>query len=158
MLIYVQASGSIGSIILQGLIESSKFNITALSRYQSNAAFPSQVTVRKTDFSSADLEDAFKDQDVVISALGLGGFGEQQKLVDAAVRAGVKRFLPSEFSANSEDAAVVRLLPLFGEKKALIEYLRSKESEGLSWTGLAVGLLFDWVGDMHLATLLDSLS
>jgi hypothetical protein len=82
----------------------------------------------------------------VISALGVEGFDQQQKLVDAAVRAGVKRFLPSEFSSSSEDPAVLGLFPLFEVKKNLIDYLKSKEKDGLSWTGLATGLLFDWVG------------
>lgn len=79
--------------------------------------------------------------------MGVEGFDQQQKLVDAAVRAGVKRFLPSEFSSSSEDPAVLGLLPLFEVKKNLIEYLKNKEQDGLSWTGLATGLLFDWVSD-----------
>lgn len=133
-------------------MDANKFNITAVSRYTSRASFPNGVTVYKTDFSDEDLVTAFKDQDVVISTVGLAGFGEQKKLVDAAIRAGVKRFLPSEYSANTEDPVVAHMMPLvFGEKKELLEYLRSKESEGLSWTGLAVGLLFDWVGDMYLS-------
>ncbi|RHZ46911.1 aromatic alcohol reductase [Aspergillus thermomutatus] len=140
----VGASGSIGKIILHGLLASAKFNITVLSRKESEATFPAGVTVRKTDYSEADLEAAFKGQDVVISALGAMGFGEQKKLVDAAVRAGVQRFLPSEFSASSQDEAVLHLLPLFEQKKELIEYLKTKETEGLSWTGIATAMLLDW--------------
>lgn len=75
----------------------------------------------------------------------MGGFGEQKKIVDASLRAGVRRFLPSEFSASSQDEAVLQLLPLFGQKKELIEYLKSKESDTFSWTGVATGLLLDWV-------------
>lgn len=84
-------------------------------------------------------------QDVVISALGATAFSEQKQIVDAAVKTGVKHFIPSEFSASSQDAAVLRLLPLFGKKREVIEYLESKQCEGLSWTGVAAGLLFDWV-------------
>ncbi|KAH7123263.1 NmrA-like family protein [Dactylonectria estremocensis] len=140
----VGASGNVGRIILDGLIASSKFEITAISRQESNATFPTGVTVRKTDFTDADLQAAFKGHDVVISALGAGGFDEQKKLVDAALSAGVKHFLPSEFSASVEDEAVLQLLPLFGQKKELIKYLQSKESTGLSWTGIAISGLFDW--------------
>ena len=86
-----------------------------------------------------------KGQDAVISVVGATGFGEQKKFVDAAIRAGVKRFLPSEFSISSQNEAVLQLLPLFGQKKELVEYLKSKESEGLTWTGLAASCLFDWV-------------
>jgi hypothetical protein len=141
-----QASGSIGKIILDGLIASSQFEITAISRKESEATFPPGVALLKTDYSETDLETAFKGKDVVISAVGASAFGEQKKFVDAAVRAGVKRFIPSEFSVNSQNEAVVQLLPLFGQKKQLIEYLKSKETDGLTWTGIATSGLFDWVG------------
>ncbi|KAH6609156.1 hypothetical protein Trco_002502 [Trichoderma cornu-damae] len=140
----VGASGSIGKIILEGLVAAGGFNITVVSRKESAATFPSGVTVHKSDFSDADLQSAFKGQDVIISALGATSFGEQKKLVDAAVAAGVKRFLPSEFSSSSQDAAVLQLLPLFGQKSELIDYLKSKQSAGFSWTGVATSLLFDW--------------
>lgn len=112
--------------------------------------FPSGVTVHKSDFSDADLEAVFKGKDAVISALGATGFGEQKKLVDAAIRAGVKRFIPSEFSANSQNDTVIQLLPLFGQKKEIIEYLRSKEADELTWTGIATSGLLDWVGAFHI--------
>ncbi|KAH8433991.1 aromatic alcohol reductase [Aspergillus melleus] len=140
----VGASGSIGKIILNGLIEYSLFSITAITRKESEATFPPGVTVRKTDFSESDLEAAFKGKDAVISTVGATGFAEQKKLVDAALRAGVKRFIPSEFSASNQNENVVRLLPLFGQKTEVLKYLKTKESEGLSWTGIVPSLLFDW--------------
>ncbi|KPM46346.1 hypothetical protein AK830_g88 [Neonectria ditissima] len=138
------ASGNVGKIILDGLVTSSKFNITVLQRQESKATFGTGIDVRKTDFSDKDLENALKGQDAVISALGAAAFGEQKKIVDAAVRAGVKRFLPSEFSASIEDDTVLQLLPLFTQKKEIIQYLKTKQSEGFSWTGLATSGLFDW--------------
>ncbi|KAF4771882.1 hypothetical protein N7455_008016 [Penicillium solitum] len=140
----IGASGSIGKIILDGLVASSQFEITVISRKESEATFPPGVTVLKTDYSDKDLEAAFKGKDVVISAVGATGFGEQKKFVDVAIRAGVKRFIPSEFSVNSQNDAVLQLLPLFGQKKELIEYLKSKETDGFTWTGIATSGLFDW--------------
>lgn len=127
------------------MVADGSFNIVVISRKDSNATFPAKVTVYKSDFSEGDLETAFKGQDAVISALGATGFSEQKKLVDAAIRAGVKRFIPSEFSASSQNAAVLQLLPLFGQKAELIEYLKAKQSVDFSWTGIATSLLFDWV-------------
>lgn len=129
------------------MISDGSFNITVISRKDSSATFSPGVTVYKSDFSEADLQTAFKGQDAVISALGAAGFSEQKKLVDSAISAGVKRFLPSEFSSSSQDAAVLQLLPLFGQKSELIEYLKSKQSASFSWTGVASSLLFDWVSD-----------
>ncbi|KAJ5520100.1 hypothetical protein N7463_000553 [Penicillium fimorum] len=150
----IGASGNVGKIILGSLVASSQFGITVISRKESEATFPPGVTVLKTDYSGKGLEVAFKGQDVVISAVGASAFGEQKKFVDAAICAGVRRFIPSEFSANSQNDAVLQLQPLFGPKKELVEYLKSKEADGLTWTGLANGFLeFDVAS--HTATIWD---
>jgi hypothetical protein len=73
------------------------------------------------------------------------GFLEQKTLIDAAVKAGIKRFLPSEISSNTLSDTVRQLVPIFEPKKVVLDYFDSKESTGLSWTGFAVGCLFDWV-------------
>ncbi|KAL4759382.1 aromatic alcohol reductase [Aspergillus foveolatus] len=139
----VGASGSVGQILLTALLKASDFNITVLARSSSTASFPASVTVRKSDFSLADLRGALTGQDAVISAVGATAFAEQKKLIDAAVAAGVSRFIPSEFSAESQNDTVLALLPLFGQKKEVIDYLKTKERH-LSWTGIACSGLFDW--------------
>ncbi|KAL4804585.1 hypothetical protein BDV18DRAFT_161680 [Aspergillus unguis] len=139
----VGASGSIGQILLKALIAAG-LNVLVVTRTTSTATFPPGTTVRKSDFSSTDLEEAFRDQDAVVSALGATGFGEQKKLIDAAIAAGVARFIPSEFSADSLNDAVLGLLPLFGQKKEAIEYLKAKQSNSFSWTGICSSGLFDW--------------
>lgn len=116
-----------------------------MSRNTSDATFPPNVNVRKTDFSESDLFSAFKGQDAVVSAVGATGFTEQKKFIDAAAHAGVKRFIPSEFSSNTLNEPVRQMLPLFNQKKEVLDYLKSKESFGLTWTGIATALLFDWV-------------
>ena len=119
-----------------------------MSRKESKASFPAGITVHKSDFSDADLEAAFKGQDAVISAVGATAFGEQKKVVDSAIRSGVLRFIPSEFSSNSQNEAVLKLAPFFGQKKELIEYLKTKQSDGLSWTAIATSGLLDWVSNL----------
>ena len=71
--------------------------------------------------------------------------------IDAAVKAGVKRFIPSELSTNTLSDAVRQLVPVFGAKKAILDYLKDRESSGLTWTGLSGGLMLDWVGCTKLA-------
>jgi hypothetical protein len=146
----VQASGDIGKIILDSLVASSMFSITVISRKESEAVFPPGIKVLKTGLSGDSLEAAFQGQDAVISVVGATGFSEQKALVDAAIRAGVQRFIPSEFSANSQNDAVLQLLPLFGQKNDLIKYLKSKESPAFTWTGIATSALFDWVSDSRV--------
>ncbi|KAJ5979545.1 NmrA-like family protein [Penicillium waksmanii] len=140
----IGGGGNIGKIVLDALVSSEQFNITAIQRKESEATFHPSIKLIKSDLSGESLEEIFKGQDAVISTVGATGFAEQQKFVDAALRAGVKRFIPSELSTSSEDDAVIGLLPLFGVKKNIIDYLKSKESEGLSWTGIATSGLLDW--------------
>ena len=101
--------------------------------------------MQKTDFTEEDLVPKLKGQDAIVSAVGPTGFAQQKVIIDAAIRAGVKRYLPSELSGNTLSDSVRELVPIFQAKKDVLDYLRTKESEGLSWTGLATGFLFDWV-------------
>ncbi|KAL4863330.1 hypothetical protein BDV12DRAFT_177573 [Aspergillus spectabilis] len=140
----IGASGSIGQILLSTLLDSSDFNVTVITRSSSETSFPPGVTVRKSDFSQADLVSAFEGQDAVVSAVGATGFSEQSKFIDAAIQAGVSRFIPSEFSADTLNHAILALLPLFRQKKEVIECLKSKQSPSFTWTGLACALLLDW--------------
>lgn len=82
----------------------------------------------------------------MISIVGNGGFSNQQKLIDAALAAGVKRFIPSEFGNNTADERVRALAPLLDGKKAIVDYLKEKQDR-LSWTALITGPFFDWVSD-----------
>ena len=133
-----------GKIILDALVSDTRFNVTALTRASSTSTFPAGVTVRNTGYSNADLVEAFKGQDAVISVVGLSGF------IDAAIFAGVKRFIPSEFSSNTLSPAVLEMLPVFGQKKEVLDYLKKKETSGLTWTAIWPALLFDSVTFPHL--------
>lgn len=82
----------------------------------------------------------------MVSAVGGAGFSQQKNFINAAIRAGVKRFLPSEFSTNTRSDAVRDLVPVFGAKQEVLNLLEAKESAGFTWTALAVGPLLDWVG------------
>jgi hypothetical protein len=106
--------------------------------------------VKETDFSPDSLATIFKGQDAVISVVGGTGFADQKPYIDAAVKAGVKRFFPSEFGINGQSKAVQELTPFFAVKQEVLDYLVEKEKDGLTWTGLIVGVLFDWVCGLSL--------
>ncbi|KAH9217034.1 NmrA-like family protein [Leptodontidium sp. 2 PMI_412] len=139
----IGASGSVGKLILDALVREARFHVTVLTRSSSTAIFPTDITTRKTDYSAADLIKAFAGQDAVISVVGLSGFTEQKSFIDAAISAGVKRFIPSEFSSNTLSPAVLQLLPIFAQKKEVLDYLKEKEGSGLTWTAIWPALLFD---------------
>lgn len=127
--------------------------VTIVTRAESEATFPPDVTLVKTPYTEADLTEAFKGQDAVISIVGANGLAYQKVFVDAAINAGVRRFMPSEFSVNTLSNAVRELLPLFDAKLELLDYLKGKENAGLTWTALATGPLFDWVRILNRSTL-----
>lgn len=110
------------------------------------------VNVIQTSYAEPELVEILKGQDAVISTVGATGFSDQKALIDAAIKAGVKRFIPSELSTNTLSAAVRELVPVFEAKKAILDYLREKESTGLTWTGLAGGPLLDWVSRTYPRT------
>jgi len=100
--------------------------------------------VIKASYEAHSLESAFKGQDAVISLVGNAGFHDQERFIDAAIAAGVKWFVPSEFGSNTADERNLKIVPIFDDKRNVVEYLKSKESQGLSWTALITGMFFDW--------------
>ena len=102
------------------------------------------MKVVKADYDSPDsLKEAFKGQDAVISLVGGTALGDQNKLIDAAIAAGVKRFIPSEFGSNTADARTRAVVPVFEAKFGTANYLKSKEKE-ISWTAIVTGAFLDW--------------
>lgn len=101
----MQATGNVGSGVLPELLKSN-FNITVLSREGSSAVFPEGVKVVKTDYSISSLTKALTGQDAVVSMLPIVALAEQQKVAEAALAAGVKRFIPSEFGSDTAVSAV----------------------------------------------------
>lgn len=90
---------------------------------------------------------AFQGQDAVVSALGTFNVPAQKTAIDAAVASKVKRFIPSEYGGNTAIAADpgLEFLSFAKDKVDIVNHLKSKESEGLSWTAICTGIFFDWV-------------
>ena len=138
-----QASGNLGSIILPALLRD--FEVTIVTRSSSSASYPDNVKVIKIDYTEDELLRVFQGQDAIVSAVGPTGFLEQKAFIDAAIKASVMRFVPSEYSSSTVNDVARQVVPVFEYKKQVLDYLREKESTGLTWTGLATGPLLDWV-------------
>ncbi|KAF9533154.1 hypothetical protein CPB83DRAFT_880295 [Crepidotus variabilis] len=143
------ASGNLGPAILNELIATKKFDISVLSRPDSQSNFPSSVNVHKTDYSLASLNAilSISKFDAVVSALSVvrpGIDALQINLIDAAKANGVKRFIPSEFGSDTVKPEVATLVPIFGSKLEAVAHLRSLESDDFTWTSIITGAFFDW--------------
>lgn len=143
------ATGNLGVPILDALLDAN-FPVTVLTRKGSSNAskLPSNpnITIKEVDYGSvSDLTAALKGIDAVVSTLATEVVGTQTLLIDAAIAAGVSRFIPSEFgsdTANPKTAA----LPVFKFKVDTAKYLQSKvaENPSFSYTLILNGAFFDW--------------
>ena len=140
------ASGNLGPAILNQLLLAD-FTVTVLTRPDSHSSFPPTVKVVSVDYDSPDsLTSALKGQDALISTLGSLAIGVQVRLIDAAIAAGVKRFIPSEFGSNNRNERA-RKLPVYAAKVKIQEYLAEKAPEsqnaGFTYTCIFTSAFFD---------------
>ncbi|MCJ1420838.1 hypothetical protein MMC32_007197 [Xylographa parallela] len=165
--IILGAGGNLGPSILSALTSDPHFTVSVLSRHSSTSTFPAHVTVHRISdaYPEAELVAAFQGQDAVVSTLSHAAGGGHKAITDAAVKAGVKRFVASEFGSNTQNANLMALVPsMFKPKVAVVDYLREQESAGLTWSAFITGAFFDWglkVGFLgfdiaaHTATIFD---
>jgi saccharopine dehydrogenase-like NADP-dependent oxidoreductase len=141
----IGASGNVGEGVLPSLLQKTNLQITVISRPESKATFPAAVNVvRASADDPASFEKAFQGQDAVLSLVPSFGASNESLIVDAAAKAGVKYFVPSQFGHDTTDPKVVELLPLFIDKVRVVEKLRSHEST-MGWAGIVTGMFLDWV-------------
>ncbi|RAO69769.1 uncharacterized protein BHQ10_005781 [Talaromyces amestolkiae] len=122
----VGGSGLLGRFVLEKLLASNKFNIQVLQRTGSSSTYAATVKVVEADFEDLQsLTAALEGQDAVVSTVGEKGIIVQKLLIDAAITAGVKRFLPSNFGSNMSNPNS-RKLPVFKGKVIIEDYLVEK--------------------------------
>ena len=79
---------------------------------------------------------AFRGADAVVSAVGRQHIAAQQPLIDAAVDAGVKRFLPSEGAGDISNEAI-RDSPATRPKVKIQDHLVGLAEAGkIEWTAV----------------------
>ena len=148
--IIVGATGHVGTHLVSTFDADPHFQVSILSRASSDCSqFPSHIPVYRVsknyDTSEAELVELLRGQDIIVSAIGTQAIAQQKTVIDAAVKVGVKVFVPSEFGHDTRNEKAARLLPPFfvAQKREIVEYLQSKETKGLKWTALVTGPLFE---------------
>ncbi|KAJ5856456.1 uncharacterized protein N7529_010400 [Penicillium soppii] len=142
----VGASGNVGPAVLEQLLVAG-FDVTVLTRSDSDKKFDSRAQIAKVDYESFDsLKDALANQDVVVSTLNVGAvpLAIHSRIIDAAAATGVKRFIPSEYGCDTTNAQAAKL-PVFGDKVKVQEHLKNtSQTSGLSYSLLITGPFLDW--------------
>ena len=141
----VGASGNVGEVVLPTLLQKTNLKITVISRPESKATFPPNVQVLRASVDDpSSFEKAFQGQDAVLCLISPFEVSKEGMIVDAAIKMGVKYFIPSEFGHDTTDPKVLEVLPIFKAKRAVIKNLESHEAK-MGWTGIITGLFLDWV-------------
>lgn len=85
----------------------------------------------------------------MVSVIATMAIASQNLLFDAAIAAGVKRIIPSEFGTDTQTVTGPMKMMLAG-KIAALEYLKEKtqENPSVTWTGISNSAFFDWVGSI----------
>lgn len=105
---------------------------------------PSSFEVRAVDYNSpSSLDNALKDCHTVLSVIHDEGgkTSNQILLLDAAVRVGIKRFVPSEWSVGPIGSAQVTLFAV-----AKPPVWEACEKSGMEWSRFNVGVFMNYLG------------
>ncbi|KAJ5787106.1 hypothetical protein N7457_002096 [Penicillium paradoxum] len=141
--------GMLGSAVLAQLIDAG-FQVTVLSRTASSMdESHSSVRTMQVDYSSIDkLVTALQGQDAVVSTVGTSGISIQKTVIDASIRAGIRRFIPSDFGALTTRPGA-ESLPLNAPWIEIQSYLTEKALGGqIEYTLFAVGPFLEFVMSM----------
>jgi hypothetical protein len=77
--------------------------------------------------------------------LSTANIAKQKTVIDAVAAAKVKRFMPSEFGSDTSVESLEKMAPFLKGKQDVMDYVKTKEAEGLTWTALFTGPWIDWV-------------
>lgn len=151
----VGAGGQAGSSIVKALLETSKFNVTALTREDSSSSFPPSVQVKKGDYKSPEfLASALQGQDALIITLAFGVPEEiQHRLIEAAAAAGVAYVIPNEYGSDTANPKILEAIPMLQTKTQYREKIQSLGKS--SWIAVINGYWTDFVRTLPHGSPLD---
>ena len=102
------------------------------------------------DYTSQEsLQTAVKGHDAVVSTVAGVAVAGQKPLIDAAIAAGVKHFVPADYAMSLKSPGV-RLLPPYTDVLEIEKYLRARSDE-IPWTVVACGGFLEYSFDLPFA-------
>ena len=144
----VGATGRSGRTITEALLQTGRFNVTALTREGSDtSAFPSSLhAVKPVDYSSISaLTSALNNQDVLIITLAVTAPPEVQfALVDAAVAAGVKYIMPNQWGGDLAKEQSLRDTHMWDRYKSVVDHIERTGQGKTAWIGCACSFWYEF--------------
>ncbi|KAK5164606.1 uncharacterized protein LTR77_009812 [Saxophila tyrrhenica] len=147
------ASGALGTPLVHALL-AANFQVTALTRLDSQSTHPPGVKVARVDYTShSSLSAALTGHDALVVTLTPSASGDQDPIMRAAIAAGVYRIIPSEFGGDMLHPRV-RTLPVFKGKRdtqTLVRRLCAESRGTTTFTLVFNNLFLDWGIELGLA-------
>jgi uncharacterized protein YbjT (DUF2867 family) len=144
--IVVGGGGHLGSHVVSAFDTDPHFEVSILSRHSSKFTFPPHIPVHRVsdNYEETELVEIFTGQDAIICTIASEAVHQQKPIINAAVKARVRHFVPSEFGHDTRNNPAAELFPQFyAAKRQIVEYLKSKEGDGLKWTAFVTGPFFE---------------
>ncbi|KAF5637112.1 hypothetical protein F52700_4849 [Fusarium sp. NRRL 52700] len=136
--------GLLGSVVLEELVNAG-FSVTVLSRNPAAIKdLPFGVKTHQVDYSSEDsVVEALRGNDVAVATFGSGAIMGQEPIIEACIKAGVKRYIPADWGSVTTDPEA-RTLPINYPLVQVQESLKKKaEASLLEYTIFSVGAFLD---------------
>ncbi|KAI8321306.1 NAD(P)-binding protein [Martensiomyces pterosporus] len=154
----VVGTGGYAGLILKALLRSGSFTtVRAITRKLASPNVDKEMRLRELQSLGAEVveyEDktidafkaAFSGIDTVISAVSILGTADQLPMIDAAIQAGVRWFIPSEFGVAHYPSKWMPFEGPLAVKREVQEYLvRQAQPKGLAYTIVYTGLALDYL-------------
>ena len=121
--------------------------MTAITRLDSTSVFPPGLAVVRTAYTVPDLTAALAGQDAAVCVVGPAGVPLQTAMIDAAVAAGVRRFVVDDFGWGPDARALPELADINAQRKAQWDHARAAAdaNPAFTWSGVSSGNPIDWV-------------
>ncbi|KAJ1945584.1 hypothetical protein FBU59_002265 [Linderina macrospora] len=154
--IAVVGTGGYGGSILKALLHSKAFtSIRAVTREPTDDIAGKEMRLRELQSLGAQVitydsttasafASAFAETDIVISAVGFSAISSQFAMVDGAIQAGVKWFLPSEFGVAHGSSTWLPFDGPLAAKRDVLAYLKERQSQ-IAYTAIYTGLALDYL-------------
>ncbi|KAJ1906209.1 hypothetical protein LPJ81_001469 [Coemansia sp. IMI 209127] len=153
----VVGTGGYGWHFLKALVHSKHFaTVRAVTRKSTNDTAKQTriqqlkdrgVHVFEYDNATVEVfEEAFEDIDVVVSAVAIAGVPDQIPMIDGALLAGVKWFIPSEYGVVHYPSTWMPFSSPLAAKSLVQDHLgNTAKSKGMAHTIIYTGLALDYI-------------
>ncbi|KAJ1659860.1 hypothetical protein GGF38_004020, partial [Coemansia sp. RSA 25] len=156
--IAIVGTGGYGGLFLRALIQCGHFvNVRAVTRAPDAAETVKLARLQElrvlgvevlayTGATADSFATAFAGIDTVVSAVGVAGLSDQIPMIDGAIAAGVKWFIPSEYAVAHYDSAWMPFKGPLAAKGEILDYLvGTAQAKGLAYTAIYTGLALDYL-------------